>query len=163
MSIKFDNYETAIDYADIERLEIQVAYKFPGSFVTLYLKYNGGVPEKSWWDDGNEFEPIEVAIFKAIDTAASGSKDVSSTINECYKLMVSRRVIPDYLIPFGNDWGGNFFCINKKDDSVVFYAVDAFDDEASLEDNHKNLQQILSPTFEGFINSLLPENQLDYS
>lgn len=75
--------------------------------------------------------------------------------------MISRQVIPNSLIPFGNDWGGNFFCINKNDDSVVFYAVDAFDDELSLEDNHNNLQRKLAPTFEEFITSLRSENELE--
>ncbi|EPE7491968.1 SMI1/KNR4 family protein [Cronobacter universalis] len=161
MGNKFHNCEVSINNADIERLEAQVAYKFPDSFVNHYLKYNGGVPEKSWWDSEDEFEPIEIADFKAIKTAASDGKNASSTINGCYNLMISRQVIPNSLIPFGNDWGGNFFCINKNDDSVVFYAVDAFDDELSLEDNHNNLQRKLSPTFEEFINSLRSENELE--
>ncbi|WNY83074.1 SMI1/KNR4 family protein [Cronobacter dublinensis] len=161
MGNKFHNCEANIDYADIERLEAQVAYKFPNGFVNHYIKYNGGVPEKRWWDSENEFESIEIAAFKAISTAVSEGEIVSSTINGCYNMMISRQVIPNNLIPFGNDWGGNFFCINKNDDSVVFYAVDAFDDEVSLEENHKDLQRKLSPTFDGFINSLLSENELD--
>lgn len=44
---------------------------------------------------------------------------------------------------------------------MVFYAVDAFDDELSLEDNHNNLQRKLAPTFEEFITSLRSENELE--
>lgn len=57
--------------------------------------------------------------------------------------------------------GEGTFCLNKDDDSVVFYATDSFDPEVSMSKNHDVLQKKLTSSFEEFINGLVEEDDLE--
>ncbi|VEA08849.1 integrase [Salmonella enterica subsp. enterica serovar Sanjuan] len=69
--------------------------------------------------------------------------------------------IPINIIPFGNDWGGNYFCLNKNDSSVIFYATDSFDPELSMDKNHVLVQKKLASSFKEFMDKLVTEEDLD--
>ncbi|MFD2882367.1 SMI1/KNR4 family protein [Pseudomonas lini] len=45
----FSNDEAAITPADLDHLESVIGKKLPTPFRNHYLKYNGGVPERTYW------------------------------------------------------------------------------------------------------------------
>lgn len=45
----FSNDEAAITPADLDHLECAIGKKLPTPFKNHYLKYNGGVPERTYW------------------------------------------------------------------------------------------------------------------
>lgn len=155
------NCEENILLSDIKSVEKVLGYTFPDAFVSHYLSFNGGVPTRAWWSCGDDFEPLEVAAFKPFKYNKLNNNNPSTLIDGCYSEMVSKNVIPSNIIPFGNDWGGNFFCLNKDDNSVVFYATDSFDPDVSMSENHRKLQKKLSSSFEDFIDGLVLEDDLE--
>ncbi|HDR2520356.1 TPA: SMI1/KNR4 family protein, partial [Enterobacter ludwigii] len=108
----FKKCEKKIGRADIYKTESKLSITLPDDFVSHYLQFNGGIPEKSWWDGGEGFEPVEVAGFKPFVYNTQTNDDPRSLIDGCYISMLDREVIPRNLLPFANDWGGNFFCLN---------------------------------------------------
>ena len=42
-----------------------------------------------------------------------------STLLSTYQLMLKKQVLPAHLLPFANDWGGNFFCLNLDTGPLV--------------------------------------------
>lgn len=157
----FVKCEKKITRAEINEVEKKLNYKFVEEFIEHYLKFNGGIPSNSWWCSDDEFEPIEISRFKSMKYSELSGGDDSSLIECCYWNMIKKSVIPENIIPFGIDWGGNLFCINKNNDSIVFYATDSFDENLSLDENHRNAQRYLTCSFSDFINNLINENELD--
>ncbi len=145
----------------MESIEKILGYSFPEDFVSHYLIFNGGVPARAWWDSHDGCEPVEIAIMKPFKYNKQSSDNPVSLIDGCYHAMVERNVIPPNLIPFGNDWGGNYFCLNKNDGSIVFYATDSFDSDSSIELNHQKLQKKLAVSFKEFMAALVEESDLD--
>lgn len=80
-----------------------------------------------------------------------------SLIDGCYVEMVRKNVIPKNLIPFANDWGGNFFCLNKFDNSIVFYTTDSFRSDYPMNKNHELSQRKLACSFNEFMSGLIEE------
>ncbi len=77
--------------------------------------------------------------------------DINSLIFEHYEWMRSKDVIPDFLLPFAHDPGGNFFCINIKNGNIIFYAPDAFSKDVDIHQNQCNAQRLLADSFENFM------------
>lgn len=102
------NCEKKIGRADIAKTEEKLSITLPDDFVSHYLQFNGGAPEKTWWDGDEDFEPVEVAAFKPFVNNGQTNDDPRSLIDGCYISMVDRQVIPKNLLPFANDWGGEF-------------------------------------------------------
>lgn len=155
------NCEKNIDLSDIKSVAKTLGYSFPEAFVSHYLSFNGGVPSRAWWACDDGCEPLEIAAFKPFKYHKMTNDNPNSLIDGCYNEMIRKNVIPSNIIPFGNDWGGNFFCLNKDDDSVIFYATDSFDPEISMSKNHEILQKKLTSSFEEFINGLVEEDDLE--
>ncbi|MCO6029980.1 SMI1/KNR4 family protein [Enterobacter hormaechei] len=51
----FSNCEKKIGRADITKTEEKLSITLPDDFVSHYLQFNGGTPEKSWWDGDEDF------------------------------------------------------------------------------------------------------------
>jgi hypothetical protein len=71
-----------------KRLDVQILLKrkklsitLPDDFISHYLQFNGGIPEKSWWDGDEDFEPIEVAAFKPFIYNSQTNNDPGSLID----------------------------------------------------------------------------------
>lgn len=149
-----------IELADIYKIEEQFSITLPKEFIAHYLRFNGGVPEKSWWESDDEYEPIEVTCFKPFVYNSQTHDEPSSLVEGCYISMLERDVIPIKLLPFANDWGGNFFCLDLEDYSIIYYANDSFDESLTMQENHQRLQRKLTNTFENFVNGLVKEEDL---
>lgn len=149
--------EKAIDLADISALERSVGFELPRAFVDLYLNFNGGEPSKSWVVTDDEYEPMQIADFKPIYTEGAGSPLDTRFVEGCYKAMCERQVIPHTLLPFAVDDGGNFYCLDMVNGSVLFYAVDSFQPELSMLANQIAVQRMLAKSFEQFVAELEEE------
>jgi cell wall assembly regulator SMI1 len=147
--------------SDLESLENEIGHTLPESFKVFYLTHNGGVADRDWWDSGDEYEPIRVKKFKAV--AASGALDAAETkyLNGCFAVMVSKKVIPNTLLPFAIDDGGNFFCLDLTDGNVCFYATDSFDSDSSFAANHAKAYRWLASSFAAFVEGLKDESEID--
>lgn len=149
-----------IGRADIAKTEEKLSITLPDDFVSHYLQFNGGIPEKSWWDGDEDFEPIEVAAFKPFVYNSQTNNALGSLIDGGYISMVDREVIPKNLLPFANDWGGNFFCLDLDNYSIVYFATDSFDEDLTMQENHTKLQRYLTNSFANFVNGLVAEEDL---
>ncbi|EKS7113616.1 SMI1/KNR4 family protein [Enterobacter ludwigii] len=156
----FKKCEKKIGRADIYKTESKLSITLPDDFVSHYLQFNGGIPEKSWWDGGEGFEPVEVAGFKPFVYNTQTNDDPRSLIDGCYISMLDREVIPRNLLPFANDWGGNFFCLNLDNYSIVYFATDSFDKDLTMQENHIKLQRYLTNSFSHFVEGLVTEESL---
>ncbi|MBK1517717.1 SMI1/KNR4 family protein [Enterobacter ludwigii] len=156
----FKKCEKKIGRADIYKTESKLSITLPDDFVSHYLQFNGGIPEKSWWDGGEGFEPVEVAGFKPFVYNTQTNDDPRSLIDGCYISMLDREVIPRNLLPFANDWGGNFFCLNLDNYSIVYFVTDSFDKDLTMQENHIKLQRYLTNSFSHFVEGLVTEESL---
>ncbi|HHA2226998.1 TPA: SMI1/KNR4 family protein [Enterobacter ludwigii] len=156
----FKKCEKKIGRADIYKTESKLSITLPDDFVSHYLQFNGGIPEKSWWDGDEGFEPVEVAGFKPFVYNTQTNDDPRSLIDGCYISMLDREVIPGNLLPFANDWGGNFFCLNLDNYSIVYFATGSFDEDLTMQVNHIKLQRYLINSFSNFVDGLVTEESL---
>ncbi|WP_320712063.1 SMI1/KNR4 family protein [Enterobacter asburiae] len=154
------NCEKKIGRADIAKMEEKLSITLPDDFVSHYLQFNGGAPEKTWWYGDEDFEPVEVAAFKPFVNNGQTNDDPRSLIDGSYISMVDREVIPKNLLPFANDWGGNFFCLDLDNYSIVYFATDSFDEDLTMHEDHRKLQRYLTNSFANFVNGLVAEEDL---
>jgi cell wall assembly regulator SMI1 len=159
--IKLSKSEPTVYRSDLEFLESSIGHRLPESFKAFYLEQDGGVSDKNWWDSGDEYEPVRVKKFKSV--AVSGADDAADTrfLGGCYVAMTSKDVIPQTLLPFAIDDGGNFFCLDLTDGNVCFYATDSFDPESSFSANHAKAYRWLASSFEVFVKGLKDESGID--
>jgi len=143
---------------DIAAAEEALRYSFPESFVSHYLQFNGGVPEFAWFVCPGGYEPLEVAAFMPIKYSESDRDNPGSLLEGLYHIMRERNVIPEELLPFANDWGGNF-CLNMRDNRIYFYATDSFDGSLTMEENHQKLRRCISESFGYFLDGLVSEQK----
>jgi hypothetical protein len=150
----FSNTESAIGSLDLDNLERLIRKKLPASFRDHYLKYNGGIPERTYWFSETDAEPIEVSVFKPISSA-------QSSLQSTYQSMLSKQVIPARLLPFANDWGGNYFCLDLDSGAISYFTVDNFYDELSAEGNQQKSETVICPDFSSFVQGLIGEEDVD--
>lgn len=105
--------EKSVAFSDISALENSVGFTLPRAFVELYLKFNGGEPNRSWIVTDDGYDPMQVVDFKSIHTEGAGNSSDTRFIDRCYKVMSERQVIPHTLLPFAVDGGGNFFLLGS--------------------------------------------------
>jgi len=101
-----------------------------------------------------------MAAFKQFAYNSQTNNAPESLIDGCYISMVDREVIPKNLLPFANDWGGNFFCLDLDNYSIVYFATDSFDEDLTMQENHRKLQRYLTNSFANFVNGLVAEEDL---
>jgi hypothetical protein len=146
----FHGCSQPIEETELDVCEAVLAHRLPGEFRQHYLKNNGGVPEDGLFRGTGEWEPLEVAGFYPIPILA-----------EHYHAMCAKRVIPDRMLPFAYDPGGNFFCLDLHEGSVRFYATDGFDPALSVAENFAKAQRRLAGSFKTFMGELTHNPEYD--
>ena len=132
-----------------------MGFIFPDEMKYLYLRCNGGFPERNCWEyEEGEFHSIHGFIPIKYATGSRGC------IEDVYKKLVSKNLLPKTFMPFARDPGGNYFCTEEKG-KVYFYAMDAWDDELSDEENQKKATSLICDFFSQFINGLVWEKRQD--
>ena len=84
----------------------------PGDLKAHYLAHNGGSPKKYLFHDGDAIYVLQG--FLPIKHASAGHRfeDVIHDLQDDLKR--GCRVLPDYLIPFATDPGGDYYCISNR-------------------------------------------------
>ena len=124
MDNKFHNFEKNISLSEIKEAEENIEYFFPKKFKEFYLSHNGGTPEKCCWTDkDSELDYLEIASFIPFKFCEKQHNNPDHLIDGIYKKMVIKKIIPANIVPFATDWGGNFFCIRKTDNSIIYYTI----------------------------------------
>ncbi|MGF6110226.1 SMI1/KNR4 family protein [Pseudomonas frederiksbergensis] len=159
--IKLYKSEPTVCMSDLDLLENDIGHPLPEFFKDFYVEQNGGASDKDWWDSGDEYEPVRVKKFKSV--AVSGADDAADTrfLGGCYNAMTSKDIIPQTLLPFAIDDGGNFFCLDLTDGNVCFYTTDSFDPESSFAANHAKAYRWLANSFDVFLKGLKDESDID--
>ncbi|MFP3917107.1 SMI1/KNR4 family protein [Lysinibacillus telephonicus] len=139
MFIECSNQLTISDLNDVET---KLGFNLPQQLKKHYLKYNGGVPVKPCYYAQDIDVETEIAEFSPIKY-----KNGSGLLEERYLDFINRDALPKKYLPFANDWGGNLFCIDLEDESVVLIWMD-------LGEVTERSVNFLSNSFDNFINNL---------
>ena len=145
--MNFIETSKALDEADIFNVEKVLGFELPSEFKEHYLEYNGGYPEsdRSNWKDGST---------TTINTFASIKYDGFSHLEKVYKnLAIEELYLPEKILPFATDDGGNLFCISarEKDYGCIYYCNN---DHYNV--NHKEeCLTLVDKSFKGFIANLV--------
>ena len=83
-------------------------------------------------------------------------QDASSEMLHHYQAMVAKRVIPDVVLPFAWDPGGNLFVLDLRTASVAYYPTDMFDPALDAAGNFAKAQRTVATSFEQFLHNLAP-------
>ena len=136
---------------DLACIEQKFHMKIPAAVRDHYLTYNGGYPKNSVFTDktGNTYN---VGWFIPI----SGRKGRS--VGKILTLLREDDAIPEWLIPFADEAGGNLFCfsVREADCGAVYY----YNHEFEYGENPEEHVTFLAESITTFINSLV-ENEDD--
>lgn len=129
--------EKNISEEDIRAVENKYNFSMPEDIKKHYFKYNGGRPEKSMYttNSGDEFV---VSWFIPIK-----SDEKSSELDAVLADLRGDKIIPDWLIPFADEAGGDFYCysLRKNELGAIYYWSHEFDDVVYIT---KSLEEFLN-------------------
>jgi hypothetical protein len=149
----FSDVGEKLTAAEIAETAATLGIVIPDEVAEHYVAHNGGTPARPCWEQ-NDYEPSCVSEFLPIKHATKGGLSVERS----YRNGVEKGFLPQGLVPFAVDWGGNYFCFDE-DGHVYFYAIDAWSDRLSNEENRKKAARLLSRSFKTFVERLVPEDQ----
>lgn len=141
--------ETSQKVTEGELLDVEkkFAFTFPEELKKLYLQYNGGEPEKYIFIDD---EGIEFVIQKVLPIKYS-NKGID-TLEKYIEDFREDGILPEWLIPFAYDPGGDLFCfsINIEDNGSIYYWSHEYD----LDEDPEDYVIKLSQSMNNFISNL---------
>jgi hypothetical protein len=148
--IKLTGANQSITDSDLDAVEQELGFQFPQQFRDLYLQYNGGQPERG----KRRFENDEGSwIFHGFLPIRHQSGPVSILERSFYMVRVKNQSVPEFLVPFGFDDFGNYFCFSTRDTdfgAVYFCVMDARDP--------RRLAKFLTGSLNEFLEKLTPRN-----
>ncbi len=151
MPNNFSYTDNVISSEDISFVEKQIGISLPDEVVNHYLSNNGGIPTKTYWVKDNwvylwlhEFLPIKY------------TNETTRTLEETYLFLRNKNLIPENLVPFAVDHGGNYFCFDSEG-KIYFYTMDDWNSDFSYEENQEQSKQYLCKNINEFIDGLLEE------
>ncbi|GIJ96078.1 hypothetical protein CAPN001_06470 [Capnocytophaga stomatis] len=139
----FKKYKLPASIEDISKLQQHFDIKLPKELINHYLKYNGGYPEKRYFQKDDDFYRID-SFYPITNEGASLFHAL-----ECMPFD-DLEWFPNYLIPFASTAGGDDFCISiRKEDygSIWLFLTDYADD-------WNKAMIFLASSFDNFIHSL---------
>jgi hypothetical protein len=106
---------------DLDRVQDFLGYAIPESVRRHYSKWNGGTPARRFFltRDGRE---LEINHFLPIGQRRF-DRDITME-DSVERLVRTKHVIPEFLLPFAVNSGGDYYCIDRGDGAVIFYAMD---------------------------------------
>ncbi len=133
MELHLDLSEQKITNLDIDEFEKSIGYKLPESYKEFILKYNGGIPNKPY------FNQYHFNCFNSI-------KYGESTIEAVYKII--KDILPNGYFPIAWDPGGALFCfdLNKGGTYGFLYFLPEGDDPELVTENFQDLLDELIET-----------------
>jgi hypothetical protein len=104
--------------SDVER---RLGFRLPDDIRRQYLVCNGGIPEKRYYLTKQR---IELGVTRFLPSRYRTSPR-SRTLEEVVESLVhEKKLIPEHLLPFAENDGGDFYCLDRRDQSVVYYTMD---------------------------------------
>ena len=102
--MELKNCKEQLTKKEFESFENTLKVSFPKGFVHFYLTFNGGLPSHRY------FEGIEISYFAPIKYG-----EPENTITGTIQRLSELERLPNGLIPFANDPGGWYFCIDLNE------------------------------------------------
>ena len=135
---------------EIKELECDLGVDLPDDFVSFYETVNGGYFIKNCWKTSDDIVYIVGQILPIKHSLSSSCM----LLENSFKTLRDKGMLPGGLVPFAVDLGGNYICL-RESDGVVFW----LDHEKTLADD----DSIVFPSggFKDFVSGLLPEEELE--
>jgi len=143
--VHFTETEQPLTSNDLAKVELAFGFSFPADFRDHYLRHNGGRPQKSLFkkDDTvfvvSEFLPIKYG---------------NMLFEDCFRdLKIEREVLPEHLVGFAVDPGGDYYCFSVRDNdygSIWIYRGEHSDDP-------ERAVEYLAPSLTKFLESMEPD------
>jgi len=139
---KIVNTKREIYDDDISKVELKFNFTYPNDIRNHFLQYNGGEPLMYIFvdQDGDEF------IVQQFIPIKYGHRTIDALLNN----LRNENILPNWLIPFADDPGGDLFCISLSQETYG----QIFIWEHEVIDNDENPAYFISESLEQFINSL---------
>jgi hypothetical protein len=102
---------------EVESLEQLLGLRLPDPLRKLYLATAQGKFNLNFFEN----EEYEFEIHELIPAFVERPRNVVSVYKD---LVVTRGLIPHSLFPFATGSGGDFFCIDRESDQVMFLPMD---------------------------------------
>lgn len=132
-----------LSYNDINEVETKLNIVLPKQLVRHYMKYNGGIPEKSFLY--SYISDIETSVHTFLPIKYED--EVGYTLEDMYVHFTSKNIFPKKYLPFACDAGGNLFCIDMENEKIVIIWLD-------VGEVNENMIPVLSNSFDEFLNCL---------
>lgn len=117
---KFIGTAQPLTEADIAEAERTMGQPLPPDLRRHFLLYNGGVPERRYFVTTRGIQ-LGVSMFL---TMCYGDPR-SPTLEQIFTSLVhEKQLMPPHLLPFAENAGGDFFCLDRRDQGVVYYTMD---------------------------------------
>ncbi|MFD3162899.1 SMI1/KNR4 family protein [Herpetosiphon sp. NSE202] len=146
----------------VAAFEQELGCRLPEDYRAFLLEHNGGQPELTVFNMHSNLMPDDQSIihyFLSLDPAAESS-EIRQVIRTYTKYETR---IPAELLPIAHDLGGNLICLGIRGEQrgKVYFWDHEFELEAEeMGDLYYNVS-CCSPSFQAFVESLLPESILD--
>jgi len=136
--IKLSLTEEKILIEDLENLERALNISLPNSYKELMIEFNGGIPEKEYFKGG-----YGISTFYPIKNGENNIEIVMETIQD---------ILPKDFFPFGDDMGGNDFCIDLSEENYgkVYLIIWEDDDPVFLTNSFEEFLEGLTEIKEDF-------------
>ena len=153
---KFTNCHKQLTESDIEAAERRIGFQLPAQLKQHYSVCNGGEPEKRCWKD-EKWDYMCLKYFFPIRSAAAAADELEDVVvlEDVLVELSEDSLIPSGFIPFADNWGGDYFCIDKDEGSIYFFAMDYTDD-------HERGKRYLTSSLTEFIEGLVNTDELVY-
>ncbi|MCL2310596.1 MAG: SMI1/KNR4 family protein [Proteobacteria bacterium] len=154
-NVNFTETERSLTDNDFTLVEQKLGVKLPHDFVAFYKLNNGGTPDKPVTHDFYEkMEDIEIRDFIPILYAEEFQDDPDFTLEGRAKEHWHKKEVPENLLPFAFDWGGNYICLGLPDGLIYYYVRDVWSENLSTEQNFLRNSTPIAPSFRHFIEHL---------
>lgn len=137
--------------SNITSLEKFVGYCVPTDLSDFYLFSNGGVPDKSHFYIEKDDDFVEISLFIPILYTNDDLGGMSVELSYKYLTKIG---IPHKYLPFGVDWGGNYFSLDLETGNIVLLLMD-------LGDFSDKCIKYIAHNFSSFINNLQEHEEED--
>lgn len=135
--------------ADFEWAEKTLGFPLPPDLRAQYAMFNGGVPERTYFrnEKGDEYS------LQALLPIRYRTYEDQLLLEESYeRLVVRKKLIPTSLLPFAIDQGGDYYCMRKADQAIVFFAMDHWNDPGRA-------QTVVSASICSWLDAMVTEAQ----
>ena len=149
--LRFSSASVKLTDADVQAVAAQVGGHLPADVAAHYVATNGGAPSNAYWPQKDR-ECIWIQRFLPMRDAQGKGR----TLEETYAFLRGRDLIPEGLVPFAIDFGGNYLAFDKSG-KIYFYAIDAWDEDRSNAQNQRRAKRRLCDSLTELLEGLVPE------